>query len=121
MIMAQIKLVKDFIFDILMLAVIAASIAITWCAMISHTGLLGRGKLGPLLGLVNDSMHLEAFALVLESLGSNVPNASNVEMLVDLLVQDLIGQVLHQGIKIARKLVYGYLCKCYTNKFFFKE
>ncbi len=44
--------------------VIAASSATIQGAMLSHTGLLGRGEIGPFLGLLEISMNFKILALV---------------------------------------------------------
>lgn len=49
----------------LMLTVMAMLATITGCAMLSHSGLLGRGELGPLFLAVKDSGHLEDLSIVI--------------------------------------------------------
>ncbi len=68
----------------------------------------GQGTAGPILRFTIESWYLKVLVLIilgLEGLGGTIPNAFNNEMMVDLLVQDTVGQVLNHDIKVARVLV----------------
>ncbi len=64
--------------------------------------------MGPLLIGVLNNRHLEVVAALifgLEAARGTSINTSNIELLVDLLVGDLIHEVLNSGIEIARELL----------------
>ncbi len=96
----QIKyLVKIFIF--LLLFTVSTTMATTaallqtigFGTMLPDTALLGRWQLGPLLGQIVDKWNLKVIVVVimcLEASRGTTANASNIELLVDLVVGDLM-------------------------------
>ncbi len=87
------------------------SSAISQCTTLSHTGLLVRWELDLFLTCLKGSGDFQNLALAIlgcGGLGGILSNTSNIKLMVDLLVQEMVIQVLHHGIKFVDILVRGY-------------
>ncbi len=81
---------------------------ITLNMALANIALLGGEELHPFFASVADKEHLKIVPFIildLEGLRGTAANASNVKLLVDLLMKNLIYQVLNSDINIARVLV----------------